>query len=306
MDNPLSKLPPLWKASPAPLTDLIFQSAALRSAQNRFASLSVSLGTALCCSKPSGFKILQFGTNNSRHAWHIISSQKATVHHCGKLVTHGGYDASQAFRNRILLAVLGIYKFAEATVGVAMPTYHNAGGGYPNVSAPVRQAKLDGNHHTIPSNVTSHPLIQNSTQHNVPSNLSASNIPSHPVSPTMTTHSSVTTPNITNHMNTASPPVILTPNVTPNVTPNSGNPAALPVNPRHECLGLSEIPKKGNIKQRTKEKLYTLKGMKPAKFLRMRNLKGILDLFGKRRRPKYLSKVTLLPFVHDLKTYDKR
>ena len=119
-----------------------------------------------------------------------------------------------------------------------MPTYHNAGGGYPNVSAPARQAKLDGNqnHHTIPSNVTSHPLIQNSTQHNVPSNLSASNIPSHPVSPTMTTHSNVTSPNITSHMNTGSPPVILTSNVT-----NPGNPAALSVNPRHE-VKLNAMP----------------------------------------------------------------
>lgn len=119
-----------------------------------------------------------------------------------------------------------------------MPTYHNAGGGYPNVSAPARQAKLDGNqnHHTIPSNVTSHPLIQNSTQHNVPSNLSASNIPSHPVSPTMTTHSNVTTPNITSHMNTGSPPVILTSNVT-----NPSNPAALSVNPRHE-VKLNAMP----------------------------------------------------------------
>lgn len=119
-----------------------------------------------------------------------------------------------------------------------MPTYHNAGGGYPNVSAPARQAKLDGNqnHHTIPSNVTSHPLIQNSTQHNVPSNLSASNIPSHPVSPTMTTHSNVTTPNITSHMNTGSTPVILTSNVT-----NPSNPAALSVNPRHE-VKLNAMP----------------------------------------------------------------
>lgn len=119
-----------------------------------------------------------------------------------------------------------------------MPTYHNAGGGYPNVSAPARQAKLDGNqnHHTIPSNVTSHPLIQNSTQHNVPSNLSTSNIPSHPVSPTMTTHSNVTSANITSHMNTGSSPVILTSNVT-----NPSNPAALSANPRHE-VKLNAMP----------------------------------------------------------------
>lgn len=124
------------------------------------------------------------------------------------------------------------------TVAAAMPTYHNAGGGYPNVSAPTRQAKLDGNqnHHTIPSNVTSHPLIQNSTQHSVPSNLTASNIPSHTVSPTMTTHSNVTTPNITTHMNTASSPVILTSNVI-----NPGNTNALPINPRHE-VKLNAMP----------------------------------------------------------------
>lgn len=122
----------------------------------------------------------------------------------------------------------------------AMPTYHNAGGVYPNVSAPARQAKLDGNqnHHTIPSNVTSHSLIQNSTQqHSVPSNLTAGNIPSHPVSPTMTTHSNVTTPNITTHVNTASSPVILTSNAI-----NSGaNTTSLPVNPRHE-VKLSAMP----------------------------------------------------------------
>lgn len=124
-------------------------------------------------------------------------------------------------------------------MAAAMPTYHNAGGGYPNVSAPARQAKLDGNqnHHTIPSNVTSHPLIQNSTQqHSVPSNLTAGNIPSHPVSPTMTTHSSVTAPNITTHMNTASTPVILTSNAI-----NPGNTTALPVNPRHE-VKLNAMP----------------------------------------------------------------
>ncbi|KZC13937.1 Tyrosine-protein kinase CSK, partial [Dufourea novaeangliae] len=137
--------------------------------------------------------------------------------------------------------------------GVAMPTYHNAGGGYPNVSAPARQAKLDGNqnHHTIPSNVTSHPLLQNSTtQHNVPSNLSASNIPSHPVSPTMTTHPNVTAPSITSHMNTGSPPVILTTNVT-----NPSNPTALPVNPRHE-VKLNAMPWfHGKISRETAERL---------------------------------------------------
>lgn len=124
-------------------------------------------------------------------------------------------------------------------VVAAMPTYHNAGGGYPNVSAPARQAKLDGNqnHHTIPSNVTSHPLIQNNIQqHSVPSNLTAGSIPSHPVSPTMTTHSSVTTSNIT-HMNTTSSPVILTSNaINPGV-----NTTALPANPRHE-VKLNAMP----------------------------------------------------------------
>lgn len=122
----------------------------------------------------------------------------------------------------------------------AMPTYHNAGGGYPNVSAPARQAKLDGNqnHHTIPSNVTSHPLIQNSTQqqqqqHSVSSNLTG-NIPSHPVSPTMTTHSNVTASNITTHMNTASSPVILTSNA---INPGA-NTTALP---RHE-VKLNAMP----------------------------------------------------------------
>lgn len=128
-------------------------------------------------------------------------------------------------------------------VVAAMPTYHNAGGGYPNVSAPARQAKLDGNqnHHTIPSNVTSHPLIQNSIQqqqqqHGVPSNLTTGNIPSHPVSPIMTTHSSVTIPSITTHMNTVSTPVILTSN-----TINPGNTTALPVNLRHE-VKLNAMP----------------------------------------------------------------
>lgn len=114
------------------------------------------------------------------------------------------------------------------------------------MSAPARQAKLDGNqnHHTIPSNVTSHPLIQNSTQqqqqqqqHSVPSNLSAGNIPSHPVSPTMTTHSSVTTPNITTHVNAAPSPVILTSNA---INPGA-NTTALPVNPRHE-VKLNAMP----------------------------------------------------------------
>lgn len=138
-----------------------------------------------------------------------------------------------------------------------MPTYHNAGGGYPNVSAPARQAKLDGNqnHHTIPSNVTSHPLIQNSIQqqqqqHGVPSNLTTGNIPSHPVSPTMTTHSSVTTPSITTHMNTASTPVILTSN-----TINPSNTTALPVNPRHE-VKLNAMPWfHGKISRETAERL---------------------------------------------------
>ncbi|XP_067214764.1 tyrosine-protein kinase CSK-like isoform X5 [Linepithema humile] len=140
----------------------------------------------------------------------------------------------------------------------AMPTYHNAGGGYPNVSAPARQAKLDGNqnHHTIPSNVTSHPLIQNSIQqqqqqHSVPSNLTAGNIPSHPVSPTMTTHSNVTASNITTHMNTASSPVILTSNV---INPGA-NTTALPVNPRHE-VKLNAMPWfHGKISRETAERL---------------------------------------------------
>ncbi|KYM97655.1 PREDICTED: tyrosine-protein kinase CSK-like [Cyphomyrmex costatus] len=136
-----------------------------------------------------------------------------------------------------------------------MPTYHNAGGGYPNVSAPARQAKLDGNqnHHTIPLNVTSHPLIQNNTQqqqqqqqqrqqqqqqqHSVPSNLTPGSIPSHPVSPMMTTHSSVTTSNITTHMNTTSSPVILTSNA---INPGA-NTTALPTNPRHE-VKLNAMP----------------------------------------------------------------
>lgn len=145
-------------------------------------------------------------------------------------------DIKERDVKRILLSFADSRK---ATAGVAMPTYHNAGGGYPNVSAAARQAKLDGNqnHHTIPSNVTSHPLIQNSTQHNVPSNLSASNIPSHPVSPTMTTHSNVTSPNITSHMNTGSPPVILT---STNLA-NPSNPAALSANPRHE-VKLNAMP----------------------------------------------------------------
>ncbi|XP_014600870.1 PREDICTED: tyrosine-protein kinase CSK-like isoform X1 [Polistes canadensis] len=143
-------------------------------------------------------------------------------------------------------------KSVELTVAVAMPTYHNAGGGYPNVSAPARQAKLDGNqnHHTIPSNVTSHPLIQNTTSHIAPPNLSASNIPSHPVSPTMTTHSSVTSSNLTSHLNTASSPVLLTSNVT-----NPGNTTVLSANPRHE-VKLNAMPWfHGKISRETAERL---------------------------------------------------
>jgi hypothetical protein len=53
----------------------------------------------------------------------------------------------------------------------------------------------------------------------------------------MTTHSSITTPSITTHMNTASTPaVILTSNII-----NPGNTTALPVNPRHE-VKLNAMP----------------------------------------------------------------
>ena len=121
-----------------------------------------------------------------------------------------------------------------------MPTYHNAGGGYPNVSVPARQGKLDGNqnhHTTIPSNVTSHSLIQNTTQHSVPTNVIGSNMLPHPVSPIMTSHAGVTSANVTTHMNPVPSPVILT----PNVTTNPGNTTAISANPRHE-VKLNAMP----------------------------------------------------------------
>lgn len=119
-----------------------------------------------------------------------------------------------------------------------MPTYHNAGGVYPNVSAPARQAKLDSNqnHHTIPSTITNHSLIHNTTQHSNSSNHTTSNIPSHPVSPIMTTHSNITSQNVTSHINALSSPVIITSNST-----NSGNSNVLPTNPRHE-VKLNAMP----------------------------------------------------------------
>ncbi|XP_066583173.1 tyrosine-protein kinase CSK isoform X3 [Prorops nasuta] len=133
-----------------------------------------------------------------------------------------------------------------------MPTYYNAGGGYPNVSAPAQQTKLDGNqnHHTIPLNITSHALLQNTTQHTVPSNLPSSNIPSHPVSPTMNTHSSVTSTNLTTHLNATTPAVILTSNLS-----NPGNTNVLSANSRHE-VKLNAMPWfHGKISRETAERL---------------------------------------------------
>lgn len=120
-----------------------------------------------------------------------------------------------------------------------MPTYHNAGGVYPNLSAPARQAKLDSNqnhHHTIPSTITNLSLLHNTTQHSNSSNLTASNISSHPVSPIMTTHSNITSQNVTSHINALPTPVIITSNST-----NSGNTNVLPTNPRHE-VKLNAMP----------------------------------------------------------------
>ncbi|XP_034944024.1 tyrosine-protein kinase CSK [Chelonus insularis] len=142
-----------------------------------------------------------------------------------------------------------------------MPTYHNAGAGYPNVSAPARQTKVDGNqnHHTIPSNVTAQSLFQNALQSmqtiqsihsisSIPSNLTGSNMLPHPVSPIMTTHSSVTTQNAPTHMSPVSSPVILTPNIT-----NPSNTAL--VNTRHE-VKLNAMPWfHGKISRETAERL---------------------------------------------------
>lgn len=131
-----------------------------------------------------------------------------------------------------------------------MPTYHNAGAGYPNVSAPARQSKVDGNqnHHTIPSNITAHSLLQNALQsmqsiqsiHSIPSlpsNLTGTNMLPHPVSPIMTTHSSVTSQNIPTHMSPMPSPVILT----PSVVTNPNNTTALSANMRHE-VKLNAMP----------------------------------------------------------------
>ncbi|XP_024945239.1 tyrosine-protein kinase CSK isoform X2 [Cephus cinctus] len=146
-------------------------------------------------------------------------------------------------------------RLIQPTVTAAvMPTYHNAGGGYPNVSAATHQAKLDGNqnHHTIPSSVMSHSLIQNTSQpqHPISSNLTAPNVPSHPVSPTMTTHSNLTPHNVASHPNALSSPIILPTNAT-----NSGNTPTSLVNPRHE-VKLNAMPWfHGKISRETAERL---------------------------------------------------
>ncbi|XP_063990705.1 tyrosine-protein kinase CSK-like [Diachasmimorpha longicaudata] len=148
-----------------------------------------------------------------------------------------------------------------------MPTYHNASGGYPNVSAPTRQGKVDGNqnHHTISSNVTAHSIIQNAIQSlqsiqsmhsTIPSiatnNLTGStNMLPHPVSPIMTTHSSVTSQNVQSHMSPVTSPVILT----PNALPNASNLTALSASTRHE-VKLNAMPWfHGKISRETAERL---------------------------------------------------
>ncbi|XP_053598709.1 tyrosine-protein kinase CSK [Microplitis demolitor] len=158
-----------------------------------------------------------------------------------------------------------------------MPTYHNAGASYPNLSALARQGKIDGNqnhhHHTIPSNVTAHSFLQNALQSmqsiqsihhsipSIPSNYSGANMLPHPVSPIMTTtHSSsiVTTQNVvvppTTHMSNSVPssPVILTPNNS-TINPTSNN--ALSMSTRHE-VKLNAMPWfHGKISRETAESL---------------------------------------------------
>lgn len=130
-----------------------------------------------------------------------------------------------------------------------MPTYHNTGGGYPNISATPRQSKLDGNqnHHTIPSNITSHNSLvgqQNATattgttiQQNVSSNLHpiplSANIPPHSVPPNVTSHV------LPSHGNPTTPALIL-PSNSGNITNNPPGPLANQ-NPRHE-VKLNAMP----------------------------------------------------------------
>ncbi|XP_046747462.1 tyrosine-protein kinase CSK isoform X1 [Diprion similis] len=145
-------------------------------------------------------------------------------------------------------------RLIQPTVAAAvMPTYHNTGGGYPNISATPHQAKLDGNqnHHTIPSNLTSHnSLSQNTTQHIASSNLHT--VTPLPVSPTMTPHSMST--NVTQSLihggNLTTPAVIMASN-----SGNIANPTPMTNNPRHE-VKLNAMPWfHGKISRETAERL---------------------------------------------------
>lgn len=133
-----------------------------------------------------------------------------------------------------------------------MPTYHNAGGGYRNISAPARHTKVDNNqnhHNTTSSNVVAaQTIIENAIQslslieesiHSIPSiNLSGSNnILSHSViTPNMTTHSGVTSQTVsTGHLSPVTSPVIMAPSVVPN------SKCSIEANAKHE-VRLNAMP----------------------------------------------------------------
>lgn len=125
-----------------------------------------------------------------------------------------------------------------AELGLAvMPTYYNAGGGYPNLSGPGRRTKLDGNqnhHHTIPLNITSHALVQNVVKNLTTSQTTTNNIQqqqpnnTQPVSPTTTTTMATTTTH-TSEINSS------------NVNNAQMPPSLIANNPRHE-VKLNAMP----------------------------------------------------------------
>lgn len=133
-----------------------------------------------------------------------------------------------------------------------MPTYHNAGGGYRNISAPARHTKVDNNqnnHHNTTNVVAAQTIIENAIQSlslieesmNSKTSLSTinlttgtnnnnNNIMSHAISspvmtatPTTTTtttthNNNIASQNLTGHMSPVTSPVIITPNAVTNST----------------------------------------------------------------------------------------
>ena len=120
-----------------------------------------------------------------------------------------------------------------------MPMYFNVNDGYPNVSALIRQTKLNcnQNHQSLPSNVTTQTIIPIADQQSVSSlNLTTPNNLSNSLC-TMTTHSNVSsTQTASLQTNVVDSAVIITSNIT-----NTSKNTALPINPRHE-VKLNAMP----------------------------------------------------------------